>query len=135
MKLHDEIDILLDTFPFSGGTTTSNALWAGVPTVTLLGPFPQQRQSGARLYAVGLEGWVASSEQEFVDIAVRKASNLGALSRLRAGLPERLRTSRVFAPDVFARSFADGVRAAWVRYCEGSPAVDIDVEVRRRRRS
>ncbi|HET9934226.1 MAG TPA: tetratricopeptide repeat protein, partial [Polyangiaceae bacterium] len=85
LERHHGCDIALDTFPFSGGTTTLDSAWMGVPTVTLLGSTVLQRAGYAIATHLGLPKLVARSEDEFVERAAALASNLEALSALRAG--------------------------------------------------
>lgn len=93
LKEYADIDIALDPFPFSGGLTSCEALWMGVPVVT----WPQERvvsrQTYAFLCAIGLENLAASSRDDYVAIATRLANDLGLLSDYRSGLRDRMRRS------------------------------------------
>jgi len=88
-----EVDIALDPFPCAGATTTFDALWMGVPVVTLAGERPYSRSGASILGALDLEGWVAGSPKAYVALAVRHARDPAALDSLRAGLRERLQGS------------------------------------------
>ncbi len=92
-----EIDIALDPFPFSGATTTFEALWMGVPVVTLQGDRMVARWTAAMLRKIGLSRLVAGSESGYVDIASGLAADIPGLSRLRAGLRERVARSPLCA--------------------------------------
>lgn len=127
IALHGEIDFILDTFPFGGGTTVTHALYMGVPTLTLRGPFMTQRMAAARLSAIGLQDWIASDEAEFVAIACQKAAASDQLAALRAALPGRIAASDALRPAVFAASFEKGLRQAWQRWCEQLPPGQIDI--------
>lgn len=127
MHKHHEVDILLDAFPFSGGGTSLNGLWQGVPIVSLTGESPQQRQGDMYLHHVGLSDWIASTEQEFVSIAVQKAQDLSSLSELRAQLRERLIASPLGSGGLSAQAICLGLRAAWQLWCANRPAQDINV--------
>lgn len=131
MALHNEIDIVLDTFPFNGGTTVTHGLYMGVPTVTLAGPVMQQRMALSRLTVVGLEDWVAADQEEYVSIAVSKAGDLDALAGLRGMLRQRLDEAPLRGTKAFAASFESGLRLAWKRWCAGEVPVSIDVSVPR----
>jgi len=96
------VDILLDTFPYPGGTTTAEALWMGVPTVTMTGETMLSRQGHSLLQCVGLTNWVATSEINFVDLAIEFASDSSYLTQLRAELRERARRSALFDGQRFA---------------------------------
>jgi len=112
---YGEVDVILDTFPFPGGTTTAEALWMGVPTVTLTGNSLLARQGESMMLCVGLDEWVASNEEEYAEIAVARVSDLGRLANLRAGLRSRALSSPLFDATTFARNleaaFAQMARA------------------------
>ncbi|HTN93643.1 MAG TPA: tetratricopeptide repeat protein [Gallionella sp.] len=108
-----EIDMVLDTFPYAGGTTTCEALWMGVPTITLAGETLLARQGASLLTAAGLEQWVAASEEEYVAKAIAFASDLPKLAALRAGLREQVRTSPLFDAPRFAKNFEDALWGMW----------------------
>lgn len=105
LESHGEVDILLDTFPYPGGTTTAFALWMGVPTVSLAGATMLARQGAAMLQCVGLTDWIAQDESEYVDIAARMASAPEALATLRAELRARALKSPLFDATGFAQDF------------------------------
>jgi protein O-GlcNAc transferase len=92
-RLRHEIDIALDPFPYNGVTSTCEALYAGTPMVTLAGRYGQSRTAASILTAVGLGDLVARTEEEYLEINVRLASDLDSLSRLRASLRERMQGS------------------------------------------
>ena len=92
------MDIALDPFPYSGGLTTCEALWMGVPTVTLPGELFAARHSTSHLSNAGLEDWVAHSTTAYVEMAVARAGDLGTLSALRTGLREQVRAARSAMP-------------------------------------
>lgn len=98
------VDVVLDTFPFPGGTTSVEALWMGVPTVTLTGNSLLARQGESLMRCVDLGGWVAADEREYVEIAVARASDLDKLRELRAGLRSRALASPLFDAARFARN-------------------------------
>lgn len=104
---YSEVDIVLDTFPFPGGTTTVEALWMGVPTVTLTGNSLLARQGESLLRCVGLGDWVAANEQEYVDIALAQVGDLNKLGELRASLRLRALNSPLFDAARFARNLED----------------------------
>jgi predicted O-linked N-acetylglucosamine transferase (SPINDLY family) len=108
-KAHAEVDMLLDTFPFPGGTTTCEALWMGVPTVTLEGERLIARQGSALLAAAGLREWIARDQAEFVRIAAQWAADLDALAGLRGGLRGRVEQSALFDAPGFAQDFTDAL--------------------------
>ena len=81
LHLYQQIDIALDTFPYGGGTTTCDALWMGVPVVSLVGQTAVGRGGLSILSNVGLPELVARSEEEYVRIAVELANDLPRLSQ------------------------------------------------------
>jgi len=117
---YGEVDVILDTFPFPGGTTTAEALWMGVPTVTLTGNSLLARQGESMMRCVGLEDWVAQDEQDYVTVAVARVSDLGTLGDLRKGLRSRALASPLFD----ATKFAGNLEAAFAEMAlaRGRPA-------------
>lgn len=93
LKEYGEIDIALDTFPFSGGITTCNALWQGVPLVTLEGDRVCGRQGHAILNAIDLPDFSARNVEHYINIACGLAENKVLLSVLRASMRYRMATS------------------------------------------
>jgi predicted O-linked N-acetylglucosamine transferase (SPINDLY family) len=112
-----EVDVLLDTFPYPGGTTTSEALWMGVPTLTLATPGMLGRQGQALLENVGLGDWVTHSPDDYVAHAVAlardRAGTVARLRQLRRDLRETARTSPLFDAPRFAKDFEALLR----RFC------------------
>lgn len=113
LAAHAEVDILLDTFPFPGGTTTCEALWMGVPTVTLAGETLVARQGASLLKAAGLGDWVAVSPEDYVALAVAKAREVDALARLRAGMRQAVAASPLFDAPRFARNLEVALWEMW----------------------
>ncbi|MDK9702109.1 MAG: tetratricopeptide repeat protein [Sulfuritalea sp.] len=105
LAAHTDVDLLLDTFPFPGGTTTCEALWMGVPTVTLAGTRMLSRQGAGLLSAAGLADWVAQDAAHYVALACAKAANVEGLAVMRAGLRQRLPATPLFDGAAFARDF------------------------------
>jgi predicted O-linked N-acetylglucosamine transferase (SPINDLY family) len=108
-----EADMLLDTFPYPGGTTTCEALWMGVPTITLAGNTLLSRQGASLLTAAGLPDWIAQHEDDYVDKAVAFASDLPKLAALRANLREQVQSSPLFDAPRFARHFEEALWGMW----------------------
>lgn len=106
LKAYFDVDIVLDTFPFPGGTTTAEALWMGVPTLTLTGNTLVARQGESMLHCVGLNDWIAHSEPGYVQLAIAKATDLDTLAQLRAGLRDIALQSPLFDATTFAQNLA-----------------------------
>lgn len=104
---YGNVDILLDTFPYPGGTTTAEALWMGVPTLTLMGNTMLSRQGASLLSCVGLHDWIARSEEDYVSKAIRFATDVPSLALLRAELRDRAIASPLFDTRRFANSLQD----------------------------
>jgi predicted O-linked N-acetylglucosamine transferase (SPINDLY family) len=127
LALHHEVDVLLDTFPYTGGTTTQHALWMGVPTITLAGLRRSERIGTAILTRVGLADWCVGSTQEYVARAVAAAQDIEGLAALRAGLRERVATSPLRQSGVVAHGLELALRIMWTRWCEGLPPEAFEV--------
>lgn len=96
LEAYNEIDIALDTLPYSGGLTTCEALWMGVPVVTLPGNTFASRHSLSHIHNAGLgESWISGDQQDYVIKATRLATNLVELAEIRKILRERLSRSPV----------------------------------------
>lgn len=106
LESHAEVDILLDSFPFTGGTTTCDALWMGVPTLTLRGHTLIARQGASLLAAAGLEDWIAEDMRQYRSKARAFAGDVPALNALRLSLRDRLRDCALFNAPTFAAQLA-----------------------------
>jgi len=93
LSLYSKVDIHFDTFPYNGTTTTCEAAWQGVPTLTLAGEQHRSRVGLSILHQLNMDDWVAFSEQEFVEKAVAKARDIGGLAQLRSGLRQKIAES------------------------------------------
>jgi predicted O-linked N-acetylglucosamine transferase (SPINDLY family) len=114
---YGDVDIALDTYPFSGGMTSCLALWMGVPIVTLPGDRPVSRQTYAFLKNIGLNECVAADREDFVRKAVELAGNLERLVQFRATLRERMQASPVCDADGMAKNLEQLLREVWRRRC------------------
>lgn len=122
MALHHHIDVCLDTIPYNGGTTTVHAIWMGVPTLTLAGPTPASRQGAAMLGQLDVDGFIATSPEDFVAKGRYWAENLAALAAVREQLRSRWERSAARDPDVIVASLDQAFRHMWKRWCAGLPA-------------
>jgi tetratricopeptide (TPR) repeat protein len=128
LVMHHAVDIALDTFPYTGGTTTLFALWMGVPVLTLAGESLQQNQTAMSLGALGLSDWVTRSEDDFVERALRAAADLPALERIRSGLRSTMEDKFQVSAERIGREFDAALRAMWRRWCSGQKPECLDVE-------
>ncbi len=113
------IDLLLDPFPYSGGLTTCEALWMGVPSVTWPGDFFASRHTASHLANVGLADWIAPDREAYIGLACAKAADLAALAELRAGLRPRMRASPLCDARRFGADLGAALRFAWREWCAG----------------
>ncbi len=114
---YGRVDIALDPFPFTGSTATFEALWMGVPVVTLNGDHMMARWSASLLTKVGLAELVAETADAYVEKAVRLAADRQRLSELRDGLRSRVATSVLCNGPRTTRYLERSLRAAWRRWC------------------
>jgi predicted O-linked N-acetylglucosamine transferase (SPINDLY family) len=114
---YNRIDIALDPYPFAGGTTSCDALWMGVPLVTLAGPTAVSRAGASLLSNVELTELIARSPDEYVQLATDLARDLPKLTSLRGSLRERMRTSPLMDAPQFARDMEAAYRQMWQDYC------------------
>ena len=96
-------DLFLDTFPFNGGASTSDALWAGLPVLTLTGEALAARMAGSLLRAVGIPELVSDNIEDYANTAITLARTPGAFAALRARLTEQRETAALFDSARFAR--------------------------------
>jgi predicted O-linked N-acetylglucosamine transferase (SPINDLY family) len=122
LALHQEVDLLLDTWPYTGGTTSNHAVWMGVPVVTLRGPSRCHCQSAAVMERVGLAAWVADDVAGYVRIARQQAEDVAGLAALGASLRQRWQDSPWRDSTAIAGWLEQGLRAMWQRWCQGLPA-------------
>ena len=120
LDLYARADIALDTFPYNGTTTTCEALWMGVPVVTLAGELHMSRVGATLLEAAGLPDLVAASPEAYVQTAVRLAQDVERRRRLRAGLRESLRASPLLDHAGFTRKLEAEIERAWRAWCDTS---------------
>jgi predicted O-linked N-acetylglucosamine transferase (SPINDLY family) len=110
---YNRIDIALDPFPFSGATTTFEALLMGVPVISLLGDRFVARMSSSLLHSVGLQAFSAASEEAYIVRATELAGNVDFLARIRGALRPILQASRLHDSRRFTRNLERVYRAAW----------------------
>jgi predicted O-linked N-acetylglucosamine transferase (SPINDLY family) len=117
LKLHHRLDLAFDPFPYNGHTTTIDALWMGVPVVTLAGRTAVSRGAKSILSNLGLSELVAHTPEEYVAIATELAKDLPRLERLRQQLRERTQQSALMDAPRFARNMECAYRTIWRRWC------------------
>ena len=115
--LFGKVDIALDPLPFSGATTTLDALWQGVPVITQAGSVSASRSSSSILSCLELKGWAADGDTGYLANAEHWANNIPVLANLRASLRERLRNSPLTNPEWFTRNLELAYQEMWRRWC------------------
>jgi predicted O-linked N-acetylglucosamine transferase (SPINDLY family) len=113
LRYHNEVDLLLDTFPFNGGTVTAGSLWMGVPVLTLVGSRHRQRVTYSMLKNIGIEDTITWGEEEYVARAVELAGDPERLAGLRRAIPAAIRGSILCDPARFTREYEAALLGAW----------------------
>jgi predicted O-linked N-acetylglucosamine transferase (SPINDLY family) len=117
-RVYGQIDVALDPFPFGGGTTTCDALWMGVPVVSLAGATAVGRSGLSILSNLGRAEWVARDGEQYLRIAVDLAQDLPSLEELRGTLRAQMQASPLMDVPRFARNVEAAYRMMWQRWCE-----------------
>ena len=132
LDAHSRVDLLLDTYPYAGGTTTCHALWMGVPTLTLAGETLPSRTGVAIMGRLGLWSFVAENQDQFVALGRGWAhlSRRTELMALRDTLRERFLASDLGSPRLAIEGFEDGVRQTWRRWCRGEAPIPMVIPPR-----
>jgi len=115
LRLYQRVDVALDTSPYNGATTTCEALWMGVPVVTLAGDCHAARVGASFLSQIGRPEWVAASASDYRAICGRLGADLPALAAERTGLRERMRRSSLCDGPGFVRRLEAAFEAMWAR--------------------
>jgi predicted O-linked N-acetylglucosamine transferase (SPINDLY family) len=117
LAAYNRVDIALDPFHYTGGTTTAEALWMGVPVLTMSGKHFLARQGVGLLMNAGLPDWIASDPDDYVARAVSHANDLEGLADLRTRLRAQVLASPVFDAARFAMHFEAALRGMWKKWC------------------
>jgi protein O-GlcNAc transferase len=116
-RRYNEVDIALDPTPYSGGTTTCDTLWMGVPVITAPGSRPASRSAASILSTVGLGEWVAATPDDYVRLAAGLAARVPVSADARLALRDRMRRSPLMDEARFARDIESACRALWRAWC------------------
>ena len=126
LGLYARVDVALDTFPYHGTTTTCEALWMGVPVVTLAGDRHAARVGVSLLTAIGRREWIAQDWADYVAIAVALANDISQRTEVRQSLRGEMQRSALLDHVGQAARFGDAVRECWQQWCRTrSPALTI----------
>ncbi|MBA7673805.1 hypothetical protein ES703_82009 [subsurface metagenome] len=123
LQLYSEVDIALDTYPYNGTTTTCDALWMGVPVISLVGECHVSRVGLSILTRVGLEFFAASTQQEYIARAAALAAKPHALAKIRASMRQRMLAGKLCDAKGFARRVEAAYRKMWHRWCQARSSV------------
>lgn len=118
LRMYGGVDIALDPTPYCGTTTTCEALWMGVPVITLSGDRHSGRVGVSLLSVTGLTDFIARNHDQYVQIAQSTAQNLTRLEKLRKTLRRQVRQSPLCESKRLARALEQAYRAMWHRWCD-----------------
>lgn len=127
LALHSQVDICLDTYPYTSGTTGLNAMWMGVPTLTMVGATLPGYATSTILSHAGLHEFIAFGEVEFLEKGQLFASQPILFSDLRVGMRERMKNSANGQPAMISRGLEVALRTMWKRWCVDLPAISFGV--------
>jgi predicted O-linked N-acetylglucosamine transferase (SPINDLY family) len=122
MGLYNRVDICLDPFPYNGTTTTSDALWMGVPVVTLAGRTHVARVGASLVTHLGFPEWAATTPEAYVAKCRELAGDLPRLAEIRLRLREQMRQSPLGDAPRFVTHLENTFRSLWRRWCDQHPA-------------
>lgn len=114
--LYHDIDIALDPFPLTGGTTTSDLLWMGVPLVSLEGKNSPNRMSTDALVHLGRSEWLAKNPSQYIQIATELATDINLLNQIRLKLRSEVEHSSLMRDDIVCHHFAKALRTMWFEW-------------------
>ncbi|ACT47827.1 tetratricopeptide repeat protein [Methylotenera mobilis] len=127
LKLHNLVDICLDTFPSNGVTTTCHAAWMGVPTLCLEGQSLMSRGAMAVMLHLGLPEFVVKSHDDFINKGIDWAEHLQYLSEVRAALRKKFNDSALNQPQFISENLVLALRTMWVRWCKKQPTISFKI--------
>lgn len=113
LNSYAEVDIILDTFPFTGGTTTCEALWMGIPTLTINGDTIIGRQTASFLRELKMNEWIADNKEEYIEKAVQLSSKIESLNNIRKNLRQNLLNSFICDSKNFPLDFEEVLAEMW----------------------
>ena len=117
--MYGRVDVALDPTPFSGATTTLDALWQGVPVITMPGTWTWSRSTSSLLAGLGGEAWIARDADHYASIARGLVDDPARLAETRAGLRARMLAAPMTDVAGFVRHLEDAYRRAWEAFCRG----------------
>ncbi len=128
---YHRIDIALDPFPLTGGTTSCDLLWMGVPMVSMVGDSFKSRMGTGLLNYLGRTEWLAQDTDDYLRIACELAANVTELNTVRLGLRREVEQSALMREDIFNHFFGEGLRAMWLQWlAQGQHPGDVEAQSR-----
>jgi len=121
-------DLFLDTFPYNAGTTASDALWTGLPVLTLMGQSFAARVASSLLHAIGLPELVTTTQEQYENMAIQLASDPARLTELKGRLDRNRLTMPLFDTEQFTRYLEDAYVQMYERYQAGLGPAHINVQ-------
>jgi predicted O-linked N-acetylglucosamine transferase (SPINDLY family) len=128
LKLYHRIDVCLDPGPYNGHTTSLDAMWMGVPIITLVGKTVFGRGGWSQLSNLGLQKLAAESPEQYVALAAQLAGDLCRLQELRGSLRQRMQRSALMDGNRFARHMEEAYRQMWRKWCQQHGSEGVSVE-------
>lgn len=123
LALHAQVDLCLDTYPYTSGTTGLHAMWMGVPTLTLVGPTLPGHVTSAILSQAGLNDFITYQEEDFLKTGQAFANDFSLFADLRPGMRDRMQNSGNGQITLIAEGLESVLRKMWQRWCAKLPAI------------
>jgi predicted O-linked N-acetylglucosamine transferase (SPINDLY family) len=120
LQTYNEIDVALDTLPYGGGVTTCDALWMGVPVITLPGDRPAGRLTASILHQIGQPEWIADSAETYVHKAADLATQPERLREIRSGLRACVQNSTLCDQAGYVKRVESAYRTVWRHWLHGA---------------
>ena len=120
MQRYGDVDIALDPTPYNGGTTTLQAMWMGVPVITLEGKNFVSRMGSSFLQAAGYQDWIARNPEEYLAIATAMVADIQNIRQSRESLRKNMVDSRLSNPGKYSQNFEDLLQRMWRHYCNNN---------------
>jgi predicted O-linked N-acetylglucosamine transferase (SPINDLY family) len=113
---YNYIDIALDTFPYNGGTTSLEAAWMCVPTLTCAGDTFLSRCGKSINTNLGLNDWICENDEEYISKAIKFSCDPESLQKTKNFLLENKSQSKLFNSEIFVKNFSESLKKVWKDY-------------------
>ena len=120
LKIYNEIDIALDPFPFQGNTSTCEAVWMGIPVLTLKGDRYLSHFGESINSNLDMNNWIAKNQEEYVTLAIKYSSDIDSLSKIRVNLRDVALNSPVFDALRFSEHFSSALWEIWNNFSKNN---------------